>query len=158
MSKLSYETKIWIKCAPWYKQGMREQIFFFLKKSLNFPVNLYFASLLLCYQVDLWMVSLAQISPEAYKKVPQGQIWKRTYLGLPSLFDNAGPLCYGESIQQEMPKILTLQFVIQCLWNDFWTCWMKWVSVKTQKQKACLNALERQLDAWWIFISKEVKW
>ena len=80
MSKLSYDTKIWKKCGPCCEQGRKEQINFFMKKSPNFPAICHFASLLHSTNMDLWIVSLAQIGPQAYKKVPQGQIWKKKIL------------------------------------------------------------------------------
>ena len=66
-----------------------------MKKSPNFPAICHFASLLHSTNMDLWIVSLAQIGPQAYKKVPQGQIRKKENLGLGILFDDAGPLCNG---------------------------------------------------------------
>ena len=53
---------------------MKEQIPFLMKYSPNFPAIRDFASLLQSTHMDLRLVSLAQIGPQAYKKVPQGQI------------------------------------------------------------------------------------
>ena len=79
MSKLWYDTKIWKKCGPWCEQGMKEQINFFNEKNPNFPAISHFASLLHSTHMNLWMVSLAQIGPQAYKKVPQGQNWEKKF-------------------------------------------------------------------------------
>ena len=70
MSQLSFDTKmskkIWFLVREIDQRGTN----FFLQKSTDFSSIILFVSLLQRSLVDKWMISLAQMGPQAYKKLP----------------------------------------------------------------------------------------
>ena len=70
MSQLSFDTKMSKKYGSWWEKLTREELKFFLQKSTDFSSIILFVSLLQRSLVDKWMISLAQMGPQAYKKLP----------------------------------------------------------------------------------------
>ena len=61
------------KYGSWYELLIRNQVIFLLKNLTNFLAFFLFARQLQSTQMYLQLVSMAQIGPQASKKVPQGQ-------------------------------------------------------------------------------------
>ena len=59
--------------VPGVRYEPKSKYTFFQKKSPDFLAFHMFDRLLQSTYMDLWMVSLAQIGPQASKKLPQGQ-------------------------------------------------------------------------------------